>query len=83
MIKVTVELISAIDGHHEILGEAIIHNDTTGSKTRGNYRAIFSRRGGLTATRGNVYRNAAVFDFPRQRLNAWHLLHRALENALK
>ena len=76
MIKVTVELISAIDGHTEILGSAIIANDGRGTHTRGNYNAVFSSK------RKPTWRRASVDDFPRQRLNAWDLLYRCLCDAV-
>ena len=76
MIKVTVELISAIDGHTEILGTATIANDGRGTKTRGNYNAVFASKRKL------VWRLVGVNDFPRERLNAWDLLYRCLHQAV-
>ncbi len=85
MIKITVELISAIDGHREMLGEAIIYNDGTGTPTRGNYHAIFGKKG-KTVPPGLLpeyaYRTSEVKNFPRQTKNAWWLLCAALNKAL-
>jgi hypothetical protein len=89
VIKVTVELISANDGHTETLGQGIIYNDATGTWKRGNYQALFSRRGGFkrpksatsAADQRNVWRSTDVKDFPRERYNVWFLLAEALKNA--
>lgn len=89
MLKVTVDLISARDGHTETLGQAIIYNDATGTQQRGNYHALFSRRGGFkrpqsptsAADQRNVWRSTDVQDYPRERYNVWYLLAEALKNA--
>ena len=83
MLKVTIELFSANDGRHEILHEAIIYNDATGTHEKGNYVGILSRKGGLTATRGNQWKAVEVEDFPRLRKNSWHLLKQILDKAIK
>jgi hypothetical protein len=79
MIRVTVELISAIDGHREILGMATIFNDAKGSSVSGNYEYAFSKRGkheNITWKSGNIK------GFPRKRLLAWDLLYRCLKDAV-
>ena len=78
MIRVTVELVSAITGKVTHLGTAIIANDGTGTRASGNYWATFSRRGQPAKT----WRAGEVKDFPRQRLLAWDLLFRALRSAV-
>ena len=76
MVKVTVELISAITGETSTLGVAYIANDGRGSKTRGNYDAVFTLKSKAP------WRMARVEDFPRQRLYAWDLLYRVLKQAV-
>lgn len=84
MIRVTVELISAIDGHTETLGIAEIWNDATGNETTGNYKFKLGRRGqkylGKTFT---GWREGKVKDFPRKRLLVWDLLYRCLKEAVE
>lgn len=77
MIRITVELISAQDGHSETIGTMFIVNDGTGTETRGNYNAVF------WAKRRAARKRVRVDSFPRQRLNAWHLIHRVLTDWLK
>jgi len=89
MIKVTVELYSAIDDHIELLGEAIIYNDgSSHTPSIGNYNALFGKkgkpvywkRGEFAAT--NLFRAVHVSGFPRKRLLVWDLLYRALQGAV-
>lgn len=75
MIRVTVELRSAITGRTTVLGTAEIVNDGTGTHTRGNYRARFYGKG------GRFLRESTVGNFPRKRLLAWDLLLSALSAA--
>lgn len=81
MIRITVELLSARDGHVETLGQAIIYNDATGTPEDGNYVAKLSRRGGFKpkAEKLGIWRMAAVKGFPRKRFNVWYLLREALD----
>ena len=77
MICITVKLVSARDGHTEILGSAVIVNDG-GSATdkRGSYNAaFFGKRTWL--------RQGRVENFPRKSLNIWHLISRSLNAALE
>ena len=78
MIKITVELISAIDGHREILGVAEIANDATGTISSGNYRYAFSKR----KLPNQIFKGGSIKDFPRKRLLAWDLLYRCLKDAV-
>lgn len=82
MIVVTVELQSAITGKTTLLGKAIIAN-VGGDENTGEYRATFGRRNqhDLRQINSSPTRQGEVKDFPRLRLNAWHLLRRALEAA--
>ena len=73
MIRVTVELVPySCPERPEKLGEMVIANDGTGTPTDGHY---------TTRVRGKNYRwrFGRVFHFPRQRLNVWHLVGRALD----
>ena len=77
MIRVTVELVSPIDGHREVLGTAVIANDgSSETEKRGNYNAaFFGKRTWL--------RQGRVKNFPRKNLNVWHLIRRSLNAALE
>lgn len=75
MLRITVELLPLGDetrARH--LGTAIIANDATGSRARGNYTVRLSKRGQPKS----VWRRGRVEGFPRQRLGAWDLLYLAL-----
>jgi hypothetical protein len=85
MLKITVELISAIDGSRDKKWEGLIYNDGTGTPERGNYVAAFGPKGGKIAalagkygTRQRGWRYARFKDFPRKRLGVWDLLGRLL-----
>jgi len=77
MIRLTVELISATDGHREILGTADIFNDGTGTKTRGNYgfRIWGKKRPGLILREGRIENHSRMS-------GVWHLVARVLGGAL-
>jgi hypothetical protein len=78
MIRVTLELVSARDGHTEVLGVGYISNDGAGTPARGNYNVRLMRRG-----RGDIlWKTGRVEDFPRKRLLGWDLLYRALRATL-
>ena len=77
MIRVTVELVSAIDGHREVLGTAVIVNDgTSETEKRGNYNAAFYGK-------RSWQRRGLVENFPRKSRNVWHLIRRSLNAALE
>lgn len=77
MIRVTVEMVPfGIEAHKRIIGTAIISNDGTGDHLSGNYKVSV----GYGAK--EKWKKGTVKDFPRKRLNAWHLLSRALNNVL-
>jgi hypothetical protein len=74
VIVVTVELHSARTGKRTTLGRAVIMNDGTGGAgPRGNYDAVFFRRG-----QNRALREVRVEGFPRRQLLVWDLLLRAL-----
>jgi hypothetical protein len=76
VLKVKIELHSAIDGHVETLAEADIWNDVTGTMTSGNYGYR------LSGKQGRVMREGRIEGFPRKRLLAADLLYRVLEDAI-
>lgn len=80
MIVVTVELVSAIDGHRETLGTAYIANDGQGTPTQGDYDVVLHGRdrSGLRP-HGPRWKQGKVEGFPRQRLLGWDLVYRALK----
>ena len=77
MLKITVELISAISPErNQVLGTAIIAlQETNAPGTTGGYQAAFKGKG------GRLLRAVGVAGFPRKRLLAWDLLARALVEA--
>jgi hypothetical protein len=76
MIKITVELISAISSsRNKLLGTAIICNDGSGTETKGNYTALF--RGAL----GGNGKSGVIKDYPRKAVSIWNLIRRACEAA--
>jgi hypothetical protein len=77
MIIVKVELHSARTGEVSEIGRAIIHNDGTGSPTRGNYICHVLRRG-QRDLRCCPTRSVRVRDFPRRSYSVWRLVLRAL-----
>lgn len=80
MIRITVELISAIDpSRNRVLGVAKICNnwersrDTNGA--RGTYSVWISRR---APHEKRTWKTCVVEDFPRKRLGVWDIIYRAL-----
>lgn len=85
MLKVTIELISAVDGSRKEW-QGVIYNDGTGTPESGNYIAAFGPKGGklsakqITDTRAQRgWRYATLQGFPRKRLGPWSLLRQLLE----
>ena len=74
MIRITVELISARDGHREKLGVMDICNTGELHGARGNYRGKVYRKGRV----GSVLREGAVLNWPRNSYNIWRLVARML-----
>lgn len=79
MLVVKIELHSARTGEVKELHRAYLYNDGSGGPLSGNYVAEFLRRRSID--RNSKVRTSRVKSFPRKRLNAWHLLARALRNA--
>lgn len=70
MIKVTVELVSAIDSkRNRVLGSMVIANDGTGSNTIGNYEGRLIAE--YTDAKG---RFGKVTGFNRQKQSVWSLV---------
>jgi len=80
MIRVTVELVPFGIGPPEVLGVAEIANDGFKSDETRGVRGDYSVR--LYDKGGRLWKTGAVVDFPRKRLLAWDLLHRALADAV-
>lgn len=80
MIRITVELVSAITGKTTLIGVGEIANDGTGSTTTGNYdvRLLKSPAYAKPQNVGGIWRKGRIEKFPRQRLGPWDLLYRAL-----
>ncbi len=83
MIKVTIELISAITTKTSEIGRMYIANDGTGSMDRSDYNVGVCRRGlfdqtmNLATGRGAA-RSCKVMDYPREAYNVWRLIARAV-----
>jgi hypothetical protein len=65
------------------LAEGVIANDGTGTPTRGNYRALFSKRGGFKGDLAsgrvkNTLRVSELVGFNRKREGVWDLLRYCL-----
>ena len=86
MLKITIELISAVTGATSEIGRMFIANDGKGSLVRGDYKVAVCRRGRTMAPRDLVPREGAdsaarvgrVIDYPRLAHNVWRLVARSL-----
>lgn len=88
MIRVTIELDSAITGKTTTLGVMCIANDGTGSNKKRNYDVAVVRRGrhehvipGTMPSDSIVVRRGRVENYPALALNVWRLICRALKSA--
>lgn len=80
MIRVTVELVSAVNpSRNRLLGVAKIVNDGAGSETHGNYRVELSKAGRAVS---QVWRHGYVEGFPRKNRGGWDLLFLALRSCV-
>lgn len=80
MIRVTVELVSAIDpSRSRLLGVAEIANDGTGDAGTGAYDARFSK---WAPKQAETWKRGHVEGFDRQARGAWDLLFLALRSAV-
>lgn len=76
MIRVTVELVSAIDPkRNKVLGVAVIANDGKGTATHGNYDVVLSKAGAAISQK---WRQGRVEGFARKNRGGWDLLFLAL-----
>lgn len=78
MIRVTVELLSAVDGRRETLGVMDICNDGSGTERNGNYIGRLYRKG-----TNNIHRIGKVENFPRHSYVVWRLVLRMLADIFK
>jgi hypothetical protein len=84
MLKVTIELISAITGATSEIGRMYIANDGTASRANpklGDYMVAVCRRGAFEYPKKNGPRPARegrVVGYPRLAHNVWRLITRAL-----
>lgn len=81
MIKVTMELISAISPtRNKVLGVAYISNQAvTTAQTNGHYGDYKVELSKREPKLNETWRRGEVHKFPRKRLGAWDLLYRALK----
>ncbi len=79
MIKIIVELHPYGDeSRKQVLSEAKIWNDGTGTKTRGNYKFQI-----LTQGSSGIWKSGSLANFPRKQKNVWYLLFLCLNSILK
>lgn len=79
MIRITVELVKWGDERlKRPLGVAEIWNDASGTRTRGNYKFRIWQAG----TQKRLWKEGALKNFPRERLNTWDLMFRMLGAAV-
>lgn len=79
MLRVTIEVVPGV-GEPRVIGRGYIINDGTasdgsGDSPLGNYDYLFTGKGNLVLKDEGSGR---VCNFPRRRLDAWHLLARCL-----
>ena len=77
MLIIQVTLDSAITGEHKELVKAVISNDGTGSKDKGNYSVH------LYDKSGKHYRTGFLKEWPRKRKHVWALIAAGIQEALK
>lgn len=82
MILVRVILRNANGGPEEILGEATITNDGSGTPEVGNYDVTLFKGARYSARPGTAWKRGRVEGFTRKRLGPWHLLRDGLVSAL-
>ena|ERR1700761_6088212 len=92
MIKVTIELESAITGKTTVLGQMHINNkgsvhakETNNKAGRYNYGVAVSRKGDYSERFGTApttpLRTGEVRNYPSARYNVWRLVSRAIRSA--
>ena len=85
MIKVTIELESAITGKTTKIGQMHIWNRGGGTADIGDYGVAVCRRGSFDVPFGQIpkatTRTGEVLNYPRLSYNVWRLIARALLSA--
>lgn len=91
VIRVTIELVSAITHKTTEIGRMYIANDGEGAKDRGNYNVAVCRRGttvlpldldrNLFSKAPTATRKGRVENYPRLAYNVWRLITRACLSA--
>lgn len=83
MIRITVEMLPGGDEDKSyVLAQGVIVNDGKGTKGVGNYTYGLTRQVKRRGVDPGIGYEGSVQDFPRQRLNVWHLLRQCLNDAL-
>ena len=79
MIKITIETIPPIlsGKKKQTIAVGQIINDGSGTKRRGNYRAIFFKK------QYKIWKEVEIKDFPRLSYDVWTLLWRCLNEIFK
>lgn len=80
MIRVTVELVSAVTGKTTELARMHIINNGAGDNSIGHYDGItFRGRSKKQLDKLTAMHTARVFNWPRQRLHVWNLVAKMLK----
>lgn len=77
MLRIKIELDSAITGEITELGQAVIYNDGSGTRDSGNYHAMVQTLEGEVT--GVSIEHTKVTKFPRLERDAWDLLYLVLQ----
>lgn len=86
MIKVTIELESAVTGKTTKIGQMHIFNEGNSLDPKiGNYKVAVCRGGKFDVPFGavprHIIRHGKVTNYPRLSMNVWRLIARALKSA--
>ena len=80
MIKVTVELVSALGAGRNKTWSAKIWNDRTTSVESGGRKGAYEYE--IIDAAGSVWKSGKIHNFPRKQRGVWDLLFRVLLNAV-
>ncbi len=87
MLKITVELVSAVTGRTTELGRMYVANDGKGTVEMGHYDASVCRKGTTAVPKpinpggAKATRVGRVENYPRKKYNMWRLILRCLKSA--
>ena len=78
MIRITFEIIPlGIEANKKTVSTLVIHNDITGTKTKGNYKYRFHDK------RDRIYMQGNIKGFDRKGVSKWRLVKLILDEVFK